>query len=193
MLDKAGLDRIDELKSLIEQNKSINHEIQEKVNKRLDDLKTDHEEQAKELMDQMLTLETKIDKIEEEGEEEHSYDEESDQDLGSELEDKLDVNDLNTGLPGGGRSGDEDDAEEDHGDEGDEPAEGNDEESDLQDASRSQDQLSAKNPSAKAEAAKKATPTESVPEPEETLSPSKLPDNLGHDATLPKPAKLQLQ
>ena len=44
-------------------------------------------------MDQMLTLETKIDKIEEEAEE-GSYDEEEDEDLGSELEDTLDVNDM---------------------------------------------------------------------------------------------------
>ena len=44
-------------------------------------------------MDQMLTLETKIDKIEEEAEE-GSYDEEEDEDLASELEDTLDVNDM---------------------------------------------------------------------------------------------------
>lgn len=45
-------------------------------------------------MDQMLTLETKIDKIEEEAEEGESYDEEEDEDLGSELGDTLDVNDM---------------------------------------------------------------------------------------------------
>ena len=45
-------------------------------------------------MDQMLTLETKIDKFEEEGEEEHSYDEEEDEDLGSEIGDTIDVNDV---------------------------------------------------------------------------------------------------
>ena len=42
----------------------------------------------------MLTLETKIDKIEEEAEEGESYDEEEDEDLGSELGDTLDVNDM---------------------------------------------------------------------------------------------------
>ena len=45
-------------------------------------------------MDQMLTLETKIDKFEEEEEEEHSYDEEEDEDLGSEIGDTIDVNDV---------------------------------------------------------------------------------------------------
>ena len=42
----------------------------------------------------MQMLETKIDDIEEEGEEEETYDDEDDEDLGSELEDTFDVNDL---------------------------------------------------------------------------------------------------
>ena len=45
-------------------------------------------------MDQMLTLETKIDKFEEEEEDEHSYDEEEEEDLGSEFGDTIDVNDV---------------------------------------------------------------------------------------------------
>ena len=47
-------------------------------------------------MDQMLTLENKIDKFEEEAEEGESYDEEEEEDLGSEIGDTIDVNDVNT-------------------------------------------------------------------------------------------------
>ena len=84
MKEKASLETIDELKALLEKNKQINFSEHEKLAKRLETLKAEHEEQVKELMDQMLTLETKIDKFEEEAEEGESYDEEEEEDLGSE-------------------------------------------------------------------------------------------------------------
>ena len=94
MKEKASLETIDELKTLLEKNKQINFSEHEKLTKRLDTLKAEHEEQVKELMDQMLTLETKIDKFEEEAEEGESYDEEEEEDLGSEIGDTIDVNDV---------------------------------------------------------------------------------------------------
>ena len=53
MKEKANLDNFEELKSMLEQTKQIHLSEQETLMKRLDTLKAEHEEQTKELMEQM--------------------------------------------------------------------------------------------------------------------------------------------
>ena len=95
MKEKATVQKIEEMKSLLEKNKQINFSEHEKLSKRLDALKAEHEEQAEELMDQMLTLETKIDKFKGEAEEGESYDEDEKEDLGLESGDMINFNYVN--------------------------------------------------------------------------------------------------
>lgn len=103
MKEKASLEKFEDLQAMLEKTKQIHLTDQEELMKKLDTLKEQHEEKTKELIEQMQMLETKIDDIEEEGEEEESYDDEDDEDLGSELEDTFDVNDLGN-KPGPGTS-----------------------------------------------------------------------------------------
>ena len=102
MKEKASVVKFEELHDMLEKTKAIHLNDQEELMKKLDTLKAEHEEKTKELIEQMQMLETKIDDIEEEGEEEETYDDEDDEDLGSELEDTFDANELNK--PGAGTS-----------------------------------------------------------------------------------------
>ena len=148
MEDKASNFKIDEIKSLLENQKQLSFTENEKLGNRLDQLKKENEEKAVELMDEMLTLKAQLDKIEEEGEEGESYDEEEDEDLGSELEDTLDVNELpgkgGVGSPGGssggagdGEAGDDVSQMPDDEEEGSEMMEGSRSKGDLSDISPS--------------------------------------------------------
>ena len=66
--------------------------MEETLSHKLRDLKDDFENKTKEMMENIEDLNKKMDEL---SEEEGSYDDESDQDLDSELGDTLDVNDLN--------------------------------------------------------------------------------------------------
>ena len=92
MGEKASLTALDELTEKIHKLQAINVTTSESLTQRLDDLKDDFATTTKEMREQLDDLNKKMDDIDDE---EGSYDEESDQDLDSELGDTLDVNDLN--------------------------------------------------------------------------------------------------
>ena len=130
-------------------------------------------------MDQMLTLEAKIDKIEEEAEEgDESYASEEDGDFNSELEDKINVDDMPHKV---GLGSNESSKHEIKGVDGDERSEIDDDESENQE-SRSRGELSEMSPSQLALTGVRGG--EDSGEGKESQSPSKLPDN---DAILPAP------
>ena len=66
--------------------------MEENLSQKLSNLKDDFESKTKELMDNLEDLNKKMDEIDESG----SYDDETEQDLESELGDTLDVEDINT-------------------------------------------------------------------------------------------------
>lgn len=90
--DKVSLTKLDELQDTLNNMKSINTTTEETLSHKLAQLKDDFENKTKEMMDNIEDLNKKMDELEEE---EGSYDDESDEDLDSELGDTLDVNDMN--------------------------------------------------------------------------------------------------
>lgn len=88
---KVDNEKLDELRESLEKQRNIGLTLDENISQKLLNLKDDFESKTKEMLDNIEDLNRKIDEIEEEG----SYDDESDQDLDSELGDTLDVNDIN--------------------------------------------------------------------------------------------------
>ena len=86
--DKASLSLIDEVKDNLDKLRAINVESTEQLAHKFEVLKEDFEAKTKEMMDNMEDMNKKIDEFDEGSE----YDEESDQDLDSELGDTLDAN-----------------------------------------------------------------------------------------------------
>ena len=88
--EKVSHQMLDELKDQVEKMRTIHVSMEETITQKVSVLKDDFESKTKEMMDQIEDLNKKMEEIEEE---EGSYDdEESDQDLDSELGDTLDVN-----------------------------------------------------------------------------------------------------
>lgn len=95
--NKVSFDKLDELKDSFNKLQNINVTMEENLSQKLTDLKEDFETKTKEIIDNIEDLNKKMDEIDEE---EGSYDDESEQDLDSELGDTLDVNDMNRTVMG---------------------------------------------------------------------------------------------
>lgn len=92
MRDKVNFAKLEELQESLNNLKTINLTMEETLSQKLSVLKDDFEVKTKEIMENIEDLNKKMDEIEEEG----SYDDETDQDLESELGDTLEeFNDIN--------------------------------------------------------------------------------------------------
>ena len=92
--DKASISLTDELRDNLNQFKTISLSNEEQLNHKLSNPKEDFEAKTKELMDSVNDAHKKLDEFDEGSE----YDDESDQDLDSELGDTLDVNAMDKNL-----------------------------------------------------------------------------------------------
>ena len=94
--DKVSFAKLEELKDTVHNLQTINVSMEESLSQKLTVLKDDFESKTKEMMDNIEDLNKKMDEL---SEEDGSYDDEgeggSDSDMGSELGDTLDVNDMN--------------------------------------------------------------------------------------------------
>lgn len=112
MRDKVTLPMLDELRDNFHKLQTVNVTMEENLQQKLTNLRDELQDKTKEMLGQIGDLNKKMDEIEEEG---SDYDDEE-SDLGSELEDTLDVDDVGRGRDNHyekDRKSDEDDLEGD--------------------------------------------------------------------------------
>jgi len=88
--DKVTHSALDALQDKVHKMQTIHFNFEESLSQKLTTLRDDYENKTKEMLEQIADLNKKLDEIEDDD----SYDEETEQDLDSELGDTLDVNDI---------------------------------------------------------------------------------------------------
>ena len=93
MREKASNENLEEIQTQMSKLQQLSVQLEEKLVTRVTTLRSDYENKTSEMIDQLRDLQAKVDEFDVE---DVSYgDEDEDEDLGSELEDTLDVNDMN--------------------------------------------------------------------------------------------------